>query len=78
VEDAMKAAANYQLVTPVSGAVVLETQAQYAQAGLQPVSADSVPVIPEPSGGLLFLIGIGMFGWKRFRKRNCQWDAPGA
>jgi hypothetical protein len=78
VEDATKAAANYQLVTPVSGAVVLENQAQYAQAGLQPVSADSVPVIPEPSGGLLFLIGIGIFGWKRFRKRNCQWDAPGA
>ena len=68
VDDAMKAAANYQLVTPVSGAVVLETQAQYAQAGLEPVSADSVPVIPEPSATLLFLMGLVVLGLRKFRK----------
>jgi hypothetical protein len=68
VDDAMKAAANYQLVTPVSGAVVLENQAQYAQAGLAPVSADSVPVIPEPSASLLVLIGLAVMGLKKLRK----------
>ena len=35
--EAMRVAARYQLVTPVSGAVVLETQVQYQRAGLQPV-----------------------------------------
>ena len=68
VDDAMKAAANYQLVTPVSGAVVLENHAQYAQAGLAPVSADSVPVIPEPSASLLVLIGLAVLGLKKLRK----------
>jgi len=68
VDDAMKAAASYQLVTPVSGAVVLENQAQYAQAGLEPVSPDSVPVIPEPSGSLLVLVGLAVMGFRKLRK----------
>ena len=51
--DAMQLAARYQLVTPVSGAVVLETQAQYQQAGLQPVPPESVPTVPEPSATVL-------------------------
>ena len=72
VDDAMKEAATYQLVTPVSGAVVLENKAQYAQAGLAPVSADSVPVIPEPSGGLLLFIGIGLLRLKAMRRRDNQ------
>ena len=59
--EAIRVAARYQLVTPVSGAVVLETQAQYQSAGLQPVPAESVPVIPEPSGGVLLLIGLLFF-----------------
>ena len=46
----------YQLVTPVSGAVVLETQAQYDQAGLKPVDPDSVPIVPEPETWML--IGV--------------------
>jgi hypothetical protein len=68
VDEAMKAAANYQLVTPVSGAVVLENQTQYAQAGLEPVSPDSVPVIPEPSGSLLVLVGLAVLGFRKLRK----------
>jgi hypothetical protein len=56
--DAMQLAARYQLVTPVSGAVVLETQAQYQRAGLQPAAPESVPTIPEPSAGLLLLLGL--------------------
>jgi len=56
--EAMNVATRYQLVTPVSGAVVLETQAQYQGAGLQPVPVDSVPVVPEPSADGLLLLGL--------------------
>jgi hypothetical protein len=54
---AVKLAGDYQLVTPWSGAVVLETQAQYDRHGLQPVDAATVPAIPEPSPRALLLLG---------------------
>jgi hypothetical protein len=56
--DATQLAVRYQIVTPISGAVVLETQAQYQRAGLEPVSPESVPTVPEPSAGLLLLLGL--------------------
>ncbi|MDB4673300.1 VIT domain-containing protein [Verrucomicrobiales bacterium] len=49
-------AATHQLVTPFSGAVVLETQAQFERFGLTPADAASVsaiPTIPEPSSAVL-------------------------
>lgn len=52
-------AARYQLVTAVSGAVVLETQQQYAEHGLTPVdpnAAPSIPGVPEPSTGALVIL----------------------
>jgi hypothetical protein len=52
-------AARYQLVTPFSGAVVLETQQQYDEHGLTPAdgtATPSVPNVPEPSTGLLILL----------------------
>jgi len=42
-------AVRYGLVTPWSGAVVLETAQQYEEAGLTPGSPQEVPTIPEPS-----------------------------
>ena len=47
--DAARAelAARYQLVTPFSGAVVLETQAQYDEHGLTPADGDATPQDPE-------------------------------
>ena len=48
--------AQYRLVTPVSGAVVLETQKQYEEAGLTPVSQATVPTVPEPEEWALMLI----------------------
>jgi hypothetical protein len=57
-DEAAQVATKHQLVTPVSGAVVLETQAQYQRAGLQPVAPESVPSVPEPSGVLLLGIGL--------------------
>jgi hypothetical protein len=57
-DAAIKLAARHQLVTPVSGAVVLETQAQYQRAGLQPATPESVPIIPEPSAAWLLALGL--------------------
>ncbi|HEX5876130.1 MAG TPA: VIT domain-containing protein [Pyrinomonadaceae bacterium] len=59
-EAATVLAVRYQLVTPVSGAVVLETAEQYKAAGLQPVDAGTVPTIPEPEMVILLLI-MGLF-----------------
>lgn len=52
-------AARYQLVTPFSGAVVLETQEQYEEHGLTPVDGDAapqIPSVPEPSSSLLIVL----------------------
>lgn len=57
--DRGRIAAKYQLVTPVSGAVVLETMKQFKEHGLEPVDANaapSIPSVPEPSTFLLFVI----------------------
>lgn len=56
-QEAVAEAARQQLVTPVSGAVVLESQAQFDRAGLTPVDPQTVPAIPEPSTAALFLLG---------------------
>lgn len=61
--DQAKRAAQHQLVTPYSGAVVLENQQQYDRAGLKPVDAGSTPQIPtnatpEPSSLLLLVLGL--------------------
>lgn len=47
-QEATALAAAFQLVTPVSGAVVLENAAQYRDAGLEPADQATVPGIPEP------------------------------
>lgn len=71
VEPATKLAGLFQLVTPVSGAVVLETQQQYAQTGLTPVEIQTVPSIPEPGIGALVLVGLAMLMTRR-RKDSCK------
>lgn len=68
-EEAIKLAARYQLVTPVSGAVVLETREQYQQAGLQPVEPGSVPTIPEPEMVLLLAVASALLILMFFRQR---------
>jgi len=57
--EAGKIAARYQLVTSVSGAVVLETAEQYAKHGLKPVDGGAtpqLPSVPEPSVAWLVLV----------------------
>ncbi len=63
-------ATSYQIVTPVSGAVVLETQTQYDQAGLQPADPANVPTIPEPEVWALMLILTLLLGWQMLRGRG--------
>jgi hypothetical protein len=53
----------YQVVTPVSGAVVLETDADYERAGLEPPAAGDVPTVPEPEAYLLLLVACAMLCW---------------
>lgn len=57
-KEAAELAMLYQLVTRVTGAVVLETAEQYRRHGLQPVDPATVPSIPEPSTYALFGLGL--------------------
>jgi hypothetical protein len=68
-DAAMKLASSYQLVTPLTGAVVLETQEQYRRAGLEPVNPGTVPTIPEPEEWLLMLSALLVLSWILFRRR---------
>jgi hypothetical protein len=63
--EASKIAGRYQLVTPASGAVVLETQQQYQQSGLNPVDAATVPLVPEPEVVALLVLGLIAVGIRR-------------
>lgn len=69
---ALEMSVKYQLVTPVSGAVVLETKEQYEQFGLRPVDVKTVPTIPEPEEYLLFAVVLMILGWLgwRFARRG--------
>ena len=67
---AIEIAALYQLVSEVSGAVVLETAEQYRRAGLEPVSPKSVPVVPEPGSWTLMILGAMFLGWYRRRQQK--------
>jgi hypothetical protein len=68
LEDAVNLAANYQLVTTVSGAVVLENQQQYKNSDLSPVGANTVPTIPEPHQWILAFIMVAFILW--FLRQN--------
>jgi hypothetical protein len=66
-ESVIELARNYQLVTPLTGAVVLETQQQYDAAGLTPVPEGTVPSIPEPEEWALIVIAVIvlLYAWRR-------------
>lgn len=65
-DEAVALAAEFRLVTPVSGAVVLETAKQFEEANLRPVSPGTVPTVPEPHEWALMLlaaVALGVMGW---------------
>lgn len=68
-DKAIQLAVQYQLVTPISGAVVLETEEQYRQAGLQPVNPGTVPTIPEPEMVMLLAVVAAIFLWLFYRQK---------
>lgn len=67
LDQAIKLALQMQLVTPVSGAVVLETAQQYARHGLSPVDPESTPQVPEPTAALLLGGGVCWLLNRRWR-----------
>jgi len=68
VQPAISLAARYQVVTPVSGAVVLETAQQYAQSDLTPVNPGTVPTIPEPEVMVLMVVAGAFLIFLAYRK----------
>jgi hypothetical protein len=70
--DAIALATDRQLVTPVSGAVVLETKQQYDAHNLKPVPKGSVPTVPEPHEWVLILLASAGLMWMIWRHR-AQW-----
>ena len=58
---------NLQLVTPVSGAVVLERKEQYTRHGLEQVDPNSVPTIPEPGSASLVAAALLWYGLRHRR-----------
>jgi hypothetical protein len=55
-------------VTPVTGAVVLETEQQYRNNELKPVDAGTVPTIPEPEMIVLFIVAGAFMLWIAYMK----------
>jgi Vault protein inter-alpha-trypsin domain len=73
---ALALAVQHRLITPISGAVVLETQQQYDEARMTPVSQTSVPTVPEPhEWALMFMACVAML-WL-MRQRRQAFRAPG-
>ncbi|MBL8267474.1 VIT domain-containing protein [Steroidobacter sp.] len=66
---AVELAHRYRLVTPVTGAVVLETQQQYDAAGLTPVPEGTVPSIPEPEEWALLAIAVAVILYSLRRRQ---------
>lgn len=58
LEAAQQIALPWQIVTPVTGAVVLETAQQYKDNNLTPANASSVPTTPEPANVLLVALAL--------------------
>jgi hypothetical protein len=71
-EDAVELASTYQIVTPVSAAIVLETQTQYDEFGLEKSNGEGVPSIPEPHEWALIIIAVALLGGAMLRKQKEQ------
>ncbi len=77
LREATALAVAHQLVTPVSGAVVLETARQFEEAGLQPVDSGSVPSVPEPEEWMLMAV-VAFLLLRVWRSRRAPAGGAGA
>lgn len=69
-QAATELATRYRIVTPVSGAVVLESAAALTAQGLEPSPVASVPVIPEPEFVAIALLASLMLIGAAWRHRR--------
>lgn len=73
LEQAKAVALPWHIVTPVTGAVVLEAKSQYREHGLEQVNAQSVPTTPEPSTWMclvLVVLALVLTWWLKLRHRD--------
>jgi len=76
-DEAVQIAKACRLVTPVTGAVVLENQEQYKRHGLDDSeNLDAVPAVPEP--GEWLLIGVGVCALAVVLRQRRAMQARGA
>lgn len=73
-DAAKELAVAYRLVTPVSGAVVLENAAQYEAAKLDPArGVTGSPSVPEPETWAMLALAVGFILWQ-LRQRRVGWQ----
>ncbi|MFN8578902.1 MAG: VIT domain-containing protein [Candidatus Sericytochromatia bacterium] len=70
MKDSIKTASKYHIVTPVSGAVVLENKQQYIDNNIKPVKNSEVPIIPEPEEWLLIIVVSLFIIYSVFNRKN--------
>ena len=66
-------ASAYKLVTPLMGAVVLETEQQYQVSGLKVPDAQGIPTIPEPETWMLIIVVMALLVWASAQQRRNRW-----
>lgn len=69
-EKAIALAHRLNIVTPVSGAVVLETDAEYKRNGLAVPDSADVPTVPEPETWALIALVAALLLWQHRRLRR--------